>query len=374
MSTVFSVLLFDSKEIRAILMKESRASFSFVAQKTIDYAGLTEYGFVNPEDVFLKVERLVKGIEADCGCTVKKVYCALPTEFFRYRVAEKDLPVPEGVVTNKEVKAILDSCVTTIPGYVAVEKLPIYYKCFNNPYMTDPVGQLTDRLYVTASCGYLLSDVKELFDNCAKKIKKEFIVDSFALLAAKRLDYDYLKNVRRIVILFTEGHTEIALCEGAVPVDAKTIPWGESTVLTAITELLGCEKQQAEKLLSRINLNIAYNEDDQYHVEGETYSVKEVNSLAVEAVDYYAKEVKKMLSTLVKDDGVFFLTGSDFCLNRGVKELFEDQLGKDVFVATSSEPNLEGCANYVLSAYAIKYIPNDNKSEGLFQKIFNRRK
>lgn len=374
MASRFAVLFFGHKQIRCVLFSEGKDRSVFFAEKSIEYDGFSDTGFANPEDVFLKVERLVHSAESENGVVVKRVCCALPSDFFRYGVTEKDLAINGGVVTEKDVKNLLDHCAVGLPGYTVVEKLPLYYKSFNAPYMVDPVGQVAERLYVTASCGYLESRIKELFDNCAKKLKKEFVLNSYAMLAAKRLDHDFLKGVRRAVILFTEGYLDVALCEGSVPVEVRSIAWGESSVRDALAQLLSCDKETRDLVFKRVNLNLAFEDGDRYRIVGKEYSVKEVNSLVIEAIEYFAREVKKMLADLPKEDVVVYLTGCDLCENRGVKELFEDELGKDVYVAIGKEPNIEGCKNYILSAYAVGTDNGNDKSKGLFQKIFYRRK
>ena len=374
MASRFAVLTFGHKQIRCVLFSEGKERSVYLGEKVMEYDGFSDTGFANPEDVFLKVERLVLSVESEYGVAVKKVCCALPCDFFRYGVREKDLAFAQGeVITDKAVNTLLDLCAVGLPGYAVVEKLPLFYKTFNAPYMTDPVGQTADRLYVTASIGYLEARVKELFDNCEKKLKKEFVLNSCAMLAAKRLDHDFLKGVRRVLVLFTEGYVDVALCEGSVPVEVRTIPWGESSVRDALTELLSCDAETRDLILRRVNLNLAFEEGDRYRIVGKEYPVKDINSLVIEAVEYFAKEVKKLLADMPADDAVFYLTGCDLCENRGVKELFEDELGKDVFVAVSKEPNLEGSKNYILSAYAVGNQGND-KSKGLIYKIFNRRK
>ncbi|MBR1746946.1 MAG: hypothetical protein IJ735_01900 [Clostridia bacterium] len=373
MSGHFSVLYFGQRDIRAVLFSVLIGQNSYYTEKRMDYDGFDEKGFKNPEDVFLKIERLVKSIEEDNGVVVKKVYCAVPSVFFRYGIVEKDIAIESGTVTEKDIDALLTTDPVGLPSYYVAETLPLYYRSFNNPVIQDPVGQVTDRLYATVSCGYLNSHVQELFDNCAKKLKKVFIPDSFVMLAAKRLDHDYTKGVRRTVVVFCEGHTDVAICEGAVPVDVRSVPWGESSIREGIKELVACDEKTCDMIMKRLNLNLACADGDVYRLQGKEYSVEKLNGLAVEAVDFFAGQVKSLVSEMTKEDGVTFMTGSAFCANRGVKELFEDTLGKDVFVASSSAPHLQGCENYVLSAYTLRE-EKTGRSAGSIFKIFNRRK
>lgn len=373
MPRLTSVLTVDYSVIRLVLFegKDRR----YFAEKFLAYDGFGDKGFHNPEDVFIKIQRLFKTCEEEYGFIDRRTTVLLPGIFYRYGVFDADIAIPNGTVTESEVNALLDSCGVSLPGYTATEKEALNYKSFTNPVMTDPIGEKTDRLYLTASVGYLMDPIKELIDNCAKKLGRYFDIRSYCSVVAAKSDAELTKGGQRVIIILSSGHTDVVLTKGAVAVDVRSDLWGETHVKSALSDLTGLDDHGVDRLLKQTDLNIFFDNDDMYYIDGKPYPVAEVNALIIEAMQYYAKEIAKLIADMLGENKLaLYLTGSSVCENRGVKELFEEELGQDLNVIRSEVLNLEGCADYVTAAAQ----KTDSGKESVFTRVIssitNRRK
>lgn len=352
MSRLTSVLNIEYGTIKLVLFEKKNASFVYYAEKFLYYDGFDGNGFINPEDVFKKIQDLFAICQNEYGNIDKKVTALLPGVFYRFGIAERDKVIESGIVTDRDAESILSECGVRLPGYEATERIPLYYKSFSNPVMYSPVGEKTDRLYVTASVGYLRKDIKELIDNCAKRIGREFEYLSVCTAAAAKADNALVKGEDRIIVIFSEGHTDVALCKGVAATDVRSDLWGTRHVVYALSDKLGIDEELSAMLLKSINLNLAFNGNDSYNLAGTAFSVQEVNTRIVETLQYFAKEIKKcVLDMTAESEPPIYLTGSELCQRRGVREIFEDEIGRSVVLLKSEVLNLEGCKNYVTASY-----------------------
>lgn len=377
MSRLTSVLIVEYGNIRLVLFEKKNASHMYFAERSLPYDGFDDRGFFNPEDVFSKVQRLFDICQEDCGALDSVSTVLLPGAFYKFGLCERDEAVPGGTVTEKDVSSLLAGCGARLPGCEATERIPLYFKSFSNPVMFRPVGEKTDRLYVTASVGYLMLSIKELFDNCAKRMGRRFICVSYCAAAAAEADRRFVKGGEKVIVVFGDGHTDVIMCKGVAPVDVRSDLWGERHVRLALADLTDTDEATGSLLLKNINLNLSFDDGDKYRLPGVSFSVKEINSRVIETLQYFAKAVAKCVNELCGEiEPAIYLTGCALCQRRGVKEIFEDEIGREVNVISSDSLNLEGCADYLVAA-AMKSMDNNARqsvSEKIAARLTYRRK
>ncbi|MDY4654717.1 MAG: hypothetical protein SO386_00565 [Eubacteriales bacterium] len=367
-----SALIVEYKYMRLLLFVRKNGVFSYFHEERIDYDGFNGNGFINPDDVFSKIQHVYADAER-YGSIDKHAVVVLPGVFFKYARAEQDTVIESGAVTENDVRTIISLCGTRLPSFEIVQKRPIIYKTLSNPYINNPIGQKADRLKLIASIEYLRLGIKELFDTSAKRLGKIFEYTSFgAEIAAKAEKTAHLPE--RIIITLADGNIDVALCNGGVPVKGCSDMLGAKHVCYSLAEELGVDDATAEEIANGMNLNLNFTDRDFYYVGGEKYSVSKVNSCVAEAFIYLAGEVKKYIDEMCEDETPppVFLTGSSLCSVRGVKDVFEDETGCEITILDSETLNLTGCGNYVAAAVceSTKTIDTVDKIKQKLKSIF----
>ncbi len=344
-----SALIVEYKYMRLLLFVRKNGDFSYFHEERINYDGFNENGFINPDDVFSKIQHVYADAEK-YGSIDRHAVVVLPGIFFKYGRAEQDTVIASGAVTENDVKTVISLCGTRLPSFEIVQKRPIAYNTLSNPYIDNPVGQKADRLKLIASIEYLRLGIKELFDTSAKRLGKIFEYTSFgAEIAAKADKTVHLSE--RIIITLSDGNIDVALCNGGVPVKGCSDLLGAKHVCYSLAEEMGVDDATAEEIANGMDLNLNFTDDDFYYFGGEKYSVAKVNTYVAEAFIYLAGEVKKYIDEICEEETPpVFLTGSSLCSVRGVKDIFEDETGCEITVLYSETLNLTGCGNYVAAA------------------------
>jgi len=371
MALLKTALIVEYGYVRLLLFKKKNGVFAYYDEERVDYDGFNEKGFVNPDDVFYKIQNLYDKAKV-YGRIDKRALVVLPGAFFKYAVAEQDAPVSSGTVTANDVKNLVESCGARLPSYEAVQKRPLAFKTFANPVIVNPVGEKADRLRVVTSVEYLRLGIKEIFDNCAKRLDKYFTYTSFGAVASKKADKERRLS-ERIIIIFADGNIDVVLSKDGVPVDVRSDMFGSRHVLYSLAEGMRCPDDEAEEVMLGANLNLNFSDGDVYRLGSKEYSVADVNTFLAEAFIYLGGEVKKCIDSMeTEKEPVICLTGSAICAVRGIKELFEDETGAEITVLKSNSINLEGCGNYVASAVG-EYMSECESDVSLKDKIFGRK-
>ena len=91
-------------------------------------------------------------------------------------------------------------------------------------------------------------------------------------------------------------------------------------------------------------------------------------------INYYAGLALNVISGItIEHTAQFFLTGSDICAQRGVREIFCKKLGRDVEILDSGSLNLTGCGNYIAS-YFEREGEQENYEGNIFAKLKGKRR
>ena len=371
---LISVLCVENGLIRLVLSERSEAGYVFYAENSVPFSGFDNEGFRSSEEVFEKIRSLYADTENRYGLTEDRAFVLLPGIFYNYDLVENQIRIDGGTVTEKDVQKLLSSCGKEVRGHLPVERTPIFYKSFYNPIMYDPIGEKTDSLYVTASVGYLRPAVKELFDNCAKRCLKNFEYCSFPTAVAHNAAR-FLPEGDKIFIVFGRGHTDIASCSGRSPIAVTSRFFGYNDVIYSVTDLLNCTDDFADGLIMQSNLNLAFTPELKYSFLGNHFPVREVNTRIIETLLYIASVIAETVNAYSGEkETPVYLTGSDICSIRGVKEIFEDQIGREIEILTSDAINLEGCKNFTLAGLCdkINRSVKPNFWEKLLAKIYRR--
>ena len=376
MSVLTSVLEVCFSKLRLVLFQRRNGQTFYFAEKCLPYDGFTEVGFSAPEDVFSKIQQLFDLCESEYGSIDSVANVVLPGVFYKFSVNERSISINGGIVTEKDIADLNGKSEVRLPGYEDTEIIPLYYKSFGNPMTLEPLGERTDKLFLTSSIGYLKLPIKELFDNCAKRLGRTFVYTSCCSAAAAKADNDLVKGEGRIIVILADGYIDVALCKGAAPVDVRTELYGDRQVYMYLEDCFKLDISVAKTVAIGANLNLPEETSLDYSIGESTIHANEVNGCIAEILTHYAKLVRDCIEDLTEGEAFpICLTGSDLCLTRGVREIFENQLGRKVLVLKSEVNNLEGCADYMVSSFinSDKKVTLQTKIADFITRIIKRR-
>ncbi len=252
---------------------------------------------------------------------------------------------------------------------------PVSFKSLNNPVMFNPVGQECTKLYGVVSVILLEKRIKEFFDKAAKRLRKTFIYLGESNLCMEKADKDInIAGATRLLINFREEHISASLCKGKAILSTKIIDWGANHVIYALQDLLKIDFNKATILSNKLNLNVNCQDNDFYVLnDGDKlaeYNMKAVNKRVANTFDYLSQNIKKAIDSFKLDTSVpVYITGSDVCEIRGVKELLNNALGGEMLqTLTPKLINFDNTSNYPLVS-CVEWIDNETSSSFNFFKI-----
>ncbi len=356
MPKLSSALIIEYGFIKLVLYESRNGQEVYFGEKIIDYSGFSEYGFKNPEDVFGKIQNLFATCEKQFGKIDRITKVVIPGIFFKYDVEYKEVATDDGTVKKKDVEALLDSCEGSVFGYEPVEKTAVFYETAISAETLEPLGEKSFMLKGKISVGCLNLAVKELFDNCAKRMGRVFEYTSFIASTGFYAEKSLGGNEDRIIIFIADGHIDIGVVKGRAPLKTCSFCYGEGEVATAIAQSVKCSEIVAKRLLSHANLYIDFENDEtqNYYLGGKSYAVKDVNFAILQTMEPLGVAIKGAVSDMTKEDYPVFVTGSKLCNLRGIKEVLMEEMHtkSNVELLTSDVINAEGCENFIVAALA----------------------
>lgn len=356
MPKLFSALIIEYGFIKLVFYENKNGQAVYYGEKTIEYSGFSESGFNNPEDVFGKIQKLFETSEKQFGRTDRVTKVVIPGLFYRYKIISREVATNDGTVKKKDIDALFAGCDENVFGYEAVEQTAVSYETAISAETLEPLGEKTYMLKGNISVGYLKLAVKELFDNCAKRMGRIFEYTSFICPVAACAEKMLGANDYRIIILIADGHTDIGIAKGRAPLQMRSVCYGEGEVVMAIAQMLNCGDAVAKRLLRHANVYIDCESGitENYYSGGLAYPVEKVNLAILQTVMPICAEIKATLDEMTNDDLPVFVTGSQLCGIRGIKEVLTEELHtkSNVELLLSDAVNAEGCENFIVAALA----------------------
>lgn len=378
-SSIVTILEVNTVSLRLLAFKKSGDFFQHIHTLSANYDGADYKSFNKPDKLFSIIQDLFCKLAEKVKFLPSKVYVVLPQTFIITSVAESEVSIGGKQITKRDVDMLCAKCESPDMDYIVIDYTPISFKSINNPIMLNPIGEECSKLYGTVSVICLEKRIKEFFDTSAKSLKKTFLYVGESNVSIEKADKDInLPGAVRLLINIREEHTSINLCKGKAVLTTKYVDWGANHIVYALQDLLKIGYLQAKSLLFKLNLNVNCIDTDVYILnDGDTlaeYNMKAINKRVVDTLNYIADNIKSEIIALKLENSLpIYVTGSDVCKVRGVKEIFNNALGGEML--TILEPkriNYELAGDYPLVSQLEKIQTNTSSSIGFYQNTSGR--
>lgn len=352
MNTVFSVLYVGRFYLRLVLFDVLNGQTRFLCEKKMPYAGFKGLFFINSEETFNTIINMFTETERNNDRSFEVCKTVLPTAFYKFDVVTGELVPKNGVVTGKATNICEKKCRSNIPNYVPLIGKTVRYYTSDGNIVENPTGMALDKLYFTVAVEYLNEKIKEFFENCGRRSGKkfEFYSEQGLLADAARHKTDCLKKY--IFVDIGDGATEVCDTDGIAIRNAAEISFGEEHIAMVVDDITG-DKRETELVLNELNLNLLCGGEDYYRTYNAKYGIKRINYGVISILKYISDAVKRSaVRENIDEADKIFITGSDICLKKGVRELFEDELGRPAEILRTDFLSLEGCKSVAIAAAA----------------------
>lgn len=373
MYSPFTVLEVNTVSLRLIAFTRSDDFFRSVASIETSYAGISDNKFLKPDQLFSTIINMFTELNGKIKYLSNKVYVSLPQSFIHSNVAQSDVAVLSKQVKQSDVDNLCKKCDCNDANYTITDYTPITFKSLNYPVMFNPIGQSCDKLYGKIACVSMEKRSKEFFDAVAKSLKKSFTYAGESNAVIDKLDRDLnIPGAIRLLVNIRDELISVCLCKGKAIVASQTVEWGANHVYYALQDLLKIKLPLAKNLAKKLNLNVNCAADDIYVInDGDNlleYNMKAINDRVAETLVFIADSVKKAISSF-KIEGALpiYITGSDVCMIRGVKEIFTNGIGGEMIdILSTDRVNYDTAKDYVLIAQLEKILNEKSKAYGSF--------
>ena len=332
-----------------------------IFEKEVNYLGMTELFFVDPEDLYQKINGLVDSCLALDGVKIDEIYLIISNKFFRTTLENQSISINGDYVTQFDIDDILNNAKVEIDDCDFLQIKPIAFSTSNgndNTYILNPLYQRTNTLNVIAVNIGILKNINEFFIDIERKLQIKFIIDS-------NVDY-VLDNIQReiltkrpkqpclspkILINFNDTTIDVVYAEMNSQINSRIVKYGTIRFVQLLAEEFNISEDVAKMLFSHINFNIqgaetyVVTKDKIYEFEAQ-----KVNFYVEKFLSVICAEILKELNIMIKEANLsIYITGSALLKLRGIDRLFMDYLQtKEITFIGDNFFEWDGFENYAV--------------------------
>jgi cell division protein FtsA len=321
-STTITLVLQDAKHANNFLFKGSKK-----------YAGFQDGEFLDDRSLIKTIQALVEECKEVSSVAIEEILVGIPAEFtaIACKTVEMSYNEPKAL-TPKELDEIDDKGNTYKNHHIfqALNASPIFYVCDDGQKMPDPIGVQCSR--VTANLSYILMErsLGEKLSQIAESLNLKFTYASTTHAVATYVVPQEMRD--KGVILLDAGaiSSTLAYIKGDGIVHQGAFSVGGENIAADIHIVSEGEipYDHATELLTKLNLNLAANPNEDYTVtvKGQAfpYPITKINEIAYYRILEIAETVQgiiKASKTPINPYTEILLTGSGLSSIVGAKDI-----------------------------------------------------
>ncbi len=328
------VLAIVNFEINKIVLTTYKVCDDFLCKessKSIAYDGYNSNGFIKIEDVFTKVAHILEK-------TPKKVYIVIPS-VFTYNSVKTVTTAVFNVVTEKDIEKCREKIQCDKQGFSIFSYQPINYRTNDERDVYNPLGVCCESIKATMNIACLPTAEKELFDNCARKLRKNFTCISDDYLLANYINYRYdVKNFNNIMFFIGEEKSSLCLCQKGAISDKTNYDFGVKMLLDVLSKSLNIPMESTDRLLRTSNINISNSSKENYRVfemsKEAIMPIKFVNDIIKEFWTDVADKIINFINGFEVNEklDIYIAVPQHYKCTRGVESLLQNKLKSYVVI------------------------------------------
>jgi|AGTN01.1.fsa_nt_gi Actin-like ATPase involved in cell division len=328
-----------------LVVQDGRYPNNYIYKGSENYSGYQDGEFLDVQDLYAAVEKLLKACEETAFCRPDDVLVGVPGEFTTVICKTLDLNFTNKKKIGPADLELLFMNGNTYDGHAVFRSInasPVYYICDGGEKIIDPVGIKAAKL--TGYISYVLAErtFLDLFDRIAENVGARFEYTSEIL--AELLYVVPPEERDKGVIIADIGFisSTVAYGKGDGILHSVSFSSGGGNVAGDLTMCMQVPFEHAAELLPKINLNLQPKPADTYtaSVRGEafSYNIKDINEVAYCRVQDIAQTIGKAIAAGnrdIKPSTPIMLTGSGLSQLAGAKEIISAATGRAVKVISA---------------------------------------
>ncbi|MBQ8088789.1 MAG: rod shape-determining protein, partial [Clostridia bacterium] len=340
--------------VTLIAQNSGMRRLDIIGSGTVPYDGYMDGDWNTPRQMVQRVHDSIAAAEMEAGIHVQEIYVGVPGEFMHVRSCEAEIDVPEGVIDENAVNAVMDAAAEQLEledsGCLVLHRSPAWYMVDDGKRTMRPEGN-GSRLKASVSFivaePVFIEDISEMMG-----VLGVTILGFLSSTLGEALLLPSLDERDRGVMLIDCGYlnTEISVVEGDAITYHAIIPQGGGHMTAALAEQLNIPMKTAEQ----IKRDYVFNPDD---MDKDTFSevsdeagtrVTVPREVVSECLEANMNELTHMIDLTIRNDAgrylgarsQIYLTGGGIAMMRGAKENLSAGIGRPVKLAAAKTSEL----------------------------------
>lgn len=356
MKTQVAAIEFGTSKIVTLIAQSGGMSRCDIAGSgTVPYDGFMDGEWNTPGRLMDAVRDSIAAAEIEANSKIREIYVGVPGEYIRVRVAEAEVEVPGGEVTDDELELVQDRVADRLRieeegGYV-LHRSPAWFSVDDGKKSMTPLGVHGTRLracvsFIVADPGFIedMADLLGALNITILGFLAPTLGESLLLLSLDDRDHASL--------LIDVGYlnTEISAVEGDALTYHAVLPLGAGQMLGDLMTKFDLSLETAEQLKRGYVFNPDQFEKDSYaevyDEAGRRISLprEEVQQVVEDSMSELCDMIEKTISNdanaCLGPRSQVFLTGGGLSLMRGGRDFLAAAIGRPVKVPTAKSAKL----------------------------------
>ena len=327
-----------ASDVVTLVVQDGKLADNFNFKASREYDGFYDGEFLDKEGLFKVVASLVSECEKATFSKIQEVMVGVPGEFTA--VTCKEITEDFGVrrkITERDEEKLLHKGEPKGASFTTISASAVYFELDDGTAIVTPSGAESQTLRALVSYITCEKSFVSLFDAIAEQLGLRFRYTSSVHAELMCVCPDDLRDSGVILVDVGFSTTSVAYAYGDGILHALSFSLGSAHIATDMMDVLGIPFEHALSILEKINLNVYPRVDDAYSVAQNgvmaSYSIKEVNEVAIAKIRDIAENVIKALNLSeypVGDETMVLLTGAGIAHIPGAREQFSTVLSRVV--------------------------------------------
>lgn len=337
------------------------------AQCERKYDGFINGEFISIDSLKYAISECVRELRAR-NIPINSVYVAVNGEFTTVEIGTSSIVFgEERRVKEKDVQLLIDKAYNfkNSDEFTKLAVMPISYFINNEIETVYPINCMCNTLSAKISFvfadNYFINSINSILSENRIKVNKFIPVP---LGQAFMLIEHELRDIGAVIIDVGYTTTNVAIIKGDALVMSKSFNSGGGFISSDLSQVLGVEYSTADTAKYKANLNLEFDDDDNYEINGQhKLQAKLVNEVITARIEDIAKKVNNCINLSqekIEFNSRYYITGGGLCYIKGAVEILSKHMQKLVTIA--SLPFTQAIRQEYTSCYSIlDYISQINR-------------
>ncbi len=353
--------------------------FNVIAAAEVRFGVFYGGKLIDESEVESAISAVVRQLESRANVKLNKVFIGVPGEFVSVITRQTDVsyPAPKKIARENINEIFAAAAEFGQPkGFSPISRSSIYFILDDGKKVIDPVGEVAAKLRGLVSFIF----IDDVFKNVISKVLTNCGIREFEFVAQSLAEALYMlpPSVRDGYAILVDGgfvSTTVSVILGDGVLYQKSFSVGGGQMADDLSQVLKIEYNDAESLLSKAHLNLAFADDEGFQAGEEIVSAQMANEIIRARVEDMAESIEACIKAcphILPDNVPIHITGGAFCYLKGAYNTLSECLGRVVYPAPTVSPQYD--KQEYSSAYgliSLSLSQSKPQKRGFFRKLLS---